>query len=875
MHAKEVSLIVLIQGQKQFVVPLFQRTYSWQKRQYSALWRDVHERSRADAHGPAHFLGSVVLTPSPDNSASTDCPRYLLIDGQQRLTSLMLLLAAIRDHARSEDSVAADRIDDQCLVNKYEQGDDRLRLLPTQADRPAFRSIILGENAASGADGLTEAYQYFRSKLTAADDPDDPDDIRAIETTVRNRLSLVEIDVDKGDNVFRIFESLNNTGLALTQADLLRNYLFMRLPSRGQSVFDQVWLPMQQQLTSTQLELLVWLDLVVRGDERVRQSETYQAQQARLEELGATEDVVEQAIRDLSRRARNLRRLLDPETEPDEALRGRLEHLDAWGGQTAYPLVMHLLDLLDRNVATIDQVSKALEYVESFLVRRMICYIPTNNLNRIFNAAPREIGEVSEVADAVHRYLSAGRRGWPTDDELRTAAATRAFYWTGRAAQRSYVLRRLEDSYGSLEPVDYAKAKLTIEHVLPQTATSEWLAELAAEATDDETPVDLHDQLVHTLGNLTLTAENSKLSNTPFQRKQDILKSSNLSMNKEIAGTEHWGADEIRARSARLAERAIDLWPSPLPRTATVDQSGKDWSLLRQAVALIPAGTWTTYGELAALIGSHPVPVGVYLSSNPVPNAWRVLTADGSISGGFHWTDPEQTGNPVDVLTAEGVQFIDGRAAAPQRVAAQDLADLLGLDVTRSDDEPSTPDEGEEGWGRFLDLLTEHPEAVEPVRKVINAWRGFGGVLAYANGQTATCFPVLRNADRPELDIWPLGMKPASGRVEVPFRWMRERPPFDDVAIREELRVRLNAIDGVDLPAGKLVMMPAFPVSVLTEPRAVATLIGVLEWFAIAVRAYAADPDGARPRVEMPAVGDESGDPPVGTARSAAVPAQP
>ena len=269
-----------------------------------------------------------------------------------------------------------------------------------------------------------------------------------------------------------------------------------------------------------------------------------------------------------------------------------------------------------------------LAYVESFLVRRMLCQVPTNNLNRVFNSAPATIKEQVPVAAAVRSYLSGRRRYWPADAEVRRSIRTKPFYWTGRGQQRTFVLRRLEESYGAPEPVDFSAAKLTIEHVLPQSPTDEWLKLLADEVTEEAGPEELHDLLVHTLGNLTLTAENAKLSNSPFQRKQDILHASALRMNREIADAPSWGKAQILQRAERLADRAIQIWPGPAADGAE-DTEGRDWSLLRKACAALPPGTWTTYGDLAELIGSHPVPVGVHLAHHPVPNAWRVLMSDG------------------------------------------------------------------------------------------------------------------------------------------------------------------------------------------------------------------------------------------------------
>lgn len=593
-----------------------------------------------------------------------------------------MALTALRDHVRAEDEPTADRIHRQYLVNEFRQGEDHLRLLPTQADREAYRSLVLNHSPATVKPGaVMDAYQFFRTALVAADDPDDPDDVARIEQVIRSGLSVVEITADRGDNVYRIFESLNNTGLRLGQADLLRNYLFMRLPHRGDDVYRDIWLPMQDRLSTQELELLVWLDLVIRGNETVKQSEIYRAQQERLEPIPADDEAsVEQEIFELARRARHLERILHPDRETNSALRAGLQRLRDWNAQTSYPLVMHLLDLEDRGLTNKADVAEALTYVESYVVRRMICQVPSNNLNRVFNASPPAIGERVPVAVEVRSYLSGRRRYWPSDADVRSSVRTRPFYWIGRWQQRIFVLRRLEESYGAAEPVDFARAQLTIEHVLPQTPTEEWLGLLQAEVTDEAGPEELHELMVQTLGNLTLSAENARLSNSPFQRKQDIYQGSALRMNREIAESPQWGKAQILERGDRLAERMIRIWPGPVERRDE-PADGRDWTLLRHACAAIPVGSWTTYGDLAELIGSHPVPVGVHIATQAVPNGWRVLSADGRISSQFRWGNSDRTDDPIDVLKSEGVVFIGKRADPAQRLTARELADLLGMDA--------------------------------------------------------------------------------------------------------------------------------------------------------------------------------------------------
>jgi alkylated DNA nucleotide flippase Atl1 len=841
-----VTFLELVGGEKQFQVPLYQRTYSWGSPQLEQLWRDIIEHSEGDgagSSGPGHFLGSVVLAPSPSLQAA-GTQRWLVVDGQQRLTTLMLALTAIRDHLAAEGNAAEqDRIHRQYLVNEFRTGDDQLRVLPTQADRDAYRAIVLRTAASSVAGNVGEAYSYFRSALEGLTDSDESTGVVAVEATIRSALSIVEITAERGDNVYRIFESLNNTGLRLSQADLLRNYLFMRLPTRGEDVYRDVWLPMQERLSSRDLELLVWLDLVIRGAERVKQSEIYRVQQERLEGLSDREAVVEAEIGELARRSRHLERLLDPSRETVPQLRGALERLKAWGAVTAYPLVMHLIDLEERGITTSAEVVEALTFVESFLVRRMLCQVPTNNLNRVFNGAPSALGEIADVAPAVRSYLSGRRRYWPTDTELRQSMRSRPFYWTGRPGQRMFVLRRLEESYASAEPVDFDRAGLTIEHVLPQTPTHEWLDLLAADVTDEGGPKELHELLVHTVGNLTLTGENARLSNHPFQRKQDIYQSSSLQMNMEIADTESWGKAEILARADRLAERAASLWPGPIDGVSGDDQ-GRDWTLLRRACAVLSPGMWTSYGDLAELIGSHPVPVGRYLATHPVQNAWRVLMADGSISPGFHWGDHDRADEPRDVLESEGLLFSHGCADAAQRVTAAELATSLGMEIEDMPDATSAGVTIDSTRGqRFLSLLTEaYPDCVAAVRDLLHNWQLAGGHLAWGRASETSCFLMISVGSYEPRETSALIIYPTAGTIEVTFQYMKSRPVFDDIALRDEFRKRLE-LAGVTIPEAKLSLRPSLSVEMLRDEKSLDVVKDALDWFALTFQTTLAQAD--------------------------------
>ncbi|MGW7456498.1 GmrSD restriction endonuclease domain-containing protein [Streptomyces sp. NPDC054797] len=841
MHAQETTFSKLVQGEQQFQVPLYQRTYSWQRDELQQLWDDVQElvEDRQEGRpGSGHFLGSVVL--APERVAAGGMQRWLVVDGQQRMTTLMLAFTALRDHYRDQGSAKkAARINDLILVNTYQDGHDSYRLLPTQADREAYTACVDSLPKAGGAGNVGAAYRFFVAALADGAESGGEAWVDAVESVLGECLSIVAITAAEGDNVYRIFESINNTGVGLSQSDLLRNYLFMCLPSRGEDVYRKRWLPMQELLGPARLELLVWLDLVVGGNSRARQSEIYRDQKKRLEPLSGDEAALEAEIARFALRADRLMRILEPEREGDPGLRAVLERLSRWGGQTHYPLALHLLDLVDEGRTTASEAADALAFAESYMVRRLFAGLSTTGSNRVFMELPKELDKDGSPAEAVRRFLSRPRTGarvWPGDDAVREAVRTRPFYKTGRSNQRFQILRRLEESYGSSEPVDYDKAPLTVEHVLPQSPAQEWFDLLAEEAADGESPEEIHNLLVHTLGNLTLSGENARLSNHPFHRKQELLDSSALRMNQEIAARERWGRREILARAEELAERAVGLWPGPLDGVVQSDDEWAGWRELREILLAVPAGTWTSYGELAALIGTSAIAVGNHMwSRTGLHCAYRVLTADGRIAGGFRWTDDRHSGDPKVVLEAEGVPFDEnGRASKAHRLSSTDLAVLVGKELP--EETPAGPAalqaNGDEAATRFETLLraNQTPEVVEGVLAALRFWEEQGGRRVYGKATETSCFPTV-DAGGPGSPraLWPIGIYPVTGTAEVVFQYLKRRPPFDDEPLRRALMERFNAIDGIHLAEAKLDLRPSFPLEVFAAHAE--EIRSVLEWF--------------------------------------------
>jgi hypothetical protein len=261
--------------------------------------------------------------------------QFLVIDGQQRLTSLLIALSALRYRVAVDQPSVVERFNDRYLLNKYGKGLSRFRLLPTQSDRHAFFSCIEGADPTTQANGIGRAYSYFRARLTRPGPDNEPLDLDRIETVISQRLQFVAVTADANDNVHRIFESLNDRGVQLTQADLLRNFVFILLPTRAEAVYESVWLPMQQLLSPAQMETLVFVDLILRGDTTAKRQDIYRGQQARLRPLVGNEAAIEAEVWELARRARLFQRIVDPQTESDPGTRAALSRLGRWGSATA------------------------------------------------------------------------------------------------------------------------------------------------------------------------------------------------------------------------------------------------------------------------------------------------------------------------------------------------------------------------------------------------------------------------------------------------------------------------------------------------------------------------------------------------------------
>lgn len=549
MQASETTIRKLIEGSKQYVIPLFQRPYSWNQKHWSTLWQDVMELVDEPARRP-HFFGSTVTAPA--KSVPQGVGKWLLIDGQQRLTTTQLLLAALRDAAAhvGADSLAQ-KIEGQSLLTAYEDGDEQLKVLPTQGDREAFRAII--RRGIPLASRLTDCYSSFLSRLKGRKELSG-DLIERLYLVVVDRLSLVGITCDEQDNPHLIFESLNAKGEKLTAGDLIRNFLLMRIHvNEQQSVFDQYWRPIQDAL-GEQLTEFVRHYLMKEG-KIIKSADIYFELKDRL--ANSNPDQTKDFLADLHRHGLYYSRFIDPiKYESNQPLATALNRLRIIEATVAYPMLLRVFDAVDQKALTTEQQFEVLRILESFLIRRSVCGYPSHQLRTILPPIFDAIGGASELFVSGVREQLGGKR-CPDDHQFVESLQSQPLYASAmRGTRLRVILERIEESFDHKEPVDLVDSKcIQIEHIMPQTLTANWVAELGEGAQDH------HAYLLHTLGNLTLTGYNPDLSNRPYSEKKEVLKDSHFELNRYFDKIDRWTPAEIKKRAKSLANRALQIWP--------------------------------------------------------------------------------------------------------------------------------------------------------------------------------------------------------------------------------------------------------------------------------------------------------------------------
>lgn len=656
MQLDKPTLGEVVDGAKtRYEIPLYQRTYDWGPKQFEQLWADIESLaiSRRTDLNREHFLGTLVLDTAhqtPNNNT------FLVVDGQQRLTTLILLLTALRDAYSESGSDKSEEIQEDRLIHRKKiSGPERYRLWPTQGDRATFKEIIERNIDRSRKSNLIATYDYFykaihKSSLASGVALDE------IYDAVLGGLRFVSITAENQDNVYAIFESLNNTGLKLTQGDLLRNFYFSRLGDLAESSYESFWYPMQERLSRADLAHLFWIDMTW-SDTEIKKDDTFKEQSARVNNFNPEE------LRDEIKRFNALSVLLEVMRSPikvdDLDLRRSLQRLVDFGIESTDPLVLGLMSLRQRKTITSQQTVDALAIIESFLVRRLIVRAPHNALSRILMRAFDAIDH-ADPAGSLRAYFTRDNKDYATDDQIREAVLSVNFYRSGSRKQQKTLLTWLEDALAGNEPANLSKA--TVEHVLPQKLTEHWREELRADLGDFDSPEAVHETLVHTLANLTLSGYNSKLSNKPFAEKRKLLiDKSNIELNKWISRHNSWRRTEIMDRAELLSTQIISAWPGPLNDSETSSYSRvQESSDVNDVLESIPTGKWISYGDLAELTRLSVAAVKRVFKDSNLKYSWRVMEADGQY--------PSDSELPADrnKLELDGVQF-DSLGSAMQQ----------------------------------------------------------------------------------------------------------------------------------------------------------------------------------------------------------------
>ncbi|MGQ0793874.1 MAG: DUF262 domain-containing protein [Deltaproteobacteria bacterium] len=539
MQAKETKLQDIIEGTKQYVIPLFQRTYSWTLKEWEVLWKDLVELSEME-NPRTHFIGSIVNMPTV--SVPEGVAKYLLIDGQQRLTTIFILLTLLRNKARENQNLRfADEVNNTLLVNQYKDGNDYFKLMPTQVDRPTFENPING-NPNKTKNQITEAYVFFEKKLKQVEL--EPEKLKKIITSY---FSVVSIVLDSDDNPYLVFESLNAKGRSLTQADLIRNYFFMRIHvDKQEKVYNDYWLPMQTALGESLTEFI--RHFLMRNGNIIKQGDVYYALKKSVSTSNATD-----YLSDLKKFSTYYQRLIYPEFEPEAQLQKYFRRLNRIEVTTAYPLLLNFYSNYADGKITKDDFVTILKTLENYLIRRFVCNVPSNTLNKIFPIVyPQIISKHPDnIAEGFKTILQG--RGYPKDNEFYIRFRETKFYGGGdRQIKTKLILESIEESFAHKEVVPFDN--LTVEHVMPQTLSEWWQKELGDEW--EET----HDLFLHTIGNLSLTAYNTELSNDDYPTKKKTLNESHLELNKYFSSLPNWTRNEIEQRAEVLAKKALEIW---------------------------------------------------------------------------------------------------------------------------------------------------------------------------------------------------------------------------------------------------------------------------------------------------------------------------
>ena len=558
MKATEARLLGFLKKSPQFVIPIYQRTYSWKDRECRQLWDDIVRTGEKDAI-EAHFVGSIVYIEQGLYQVSSQSP-LLVIDGQQRLTTVMLILEALARHLGNEEPVegfSAKKLRNYYLLNPLEEDERGFKLILTQTDKQSLIALMRQMTPpAERSVRIMENFAFFEKQIEGLGGD--------ISSLCKGLAKLVIVDISLSrdqDNPQLIFESMNSTGRELSQADLIRNYILMGLePSQQTQLYEEHWRPMEvalgQEAYDKHFDGFMRHYLTIRSGEIPNVRAVYEAfkDYSRVPEVAVAG--VGALVADIHAYANHYCAMaLGQEANKD--LASAFSDLRELKVDVAYPFLLELYDDYANDRLTSEDFVQAVRLVESYVFRRAVCAIPTNSLNKTFATIGRSLKK-DRYIESIQAYLLnlPSYRHFPSDVEFMQELTKRDLY---NFPRRTYFLRHLEN-YGRKEHVPVGE--YTIEHILPQNPnlSTEWQQALGAEWKR------VQETWVHTLGNLTLTGYNAEYSDRSFSEKRDMpggFRESPLRLNYGLGTEQNWNEDTIRKRAERLAAQAIEIWTIP------------------------------------------------------------------------------------------------------------------------------------------------------------------------------------------------------------------------------------------------------------------------------------------------------------------------
>lgn len=566
LQAGETTLNKLLNTSRQFIVPIFQRNYSWQKSQYEQLWFDILRASKFKEK-QNHFIGSIVYI---DMGTPAGRPQQLLlIDGQQRLTTISILLCAIKDYVQKFNLetklINLAKIKNQFLYNSDEIDEDRYKLLLNVQDKETYIKLIDNTifTVNKPATNIIKCYEFFYERIE--DFIKQYGQIDEIYAGIF-KLSLVSISLDKdSDNPQMIFESMNSTGKDLSQTDLLRNYLLMDLtPEKQTRLYKTYWKPMEELFGED-----IYKNDVNKFDYFIRDFLTLKSDTGHICKINNVYENFKRyyldnncekfaVLKDLFTYAKYYA-CIDLLQENDDELKLYWQEFKKLDSHVVYPFLLKLYDDYSCQILIKEDFKKILQVVISYLWRRAICEIPTNSLSKTFATLYQAVDKEDYVNSVIKAFVfKSSYKRFPSDYEVREKLQTKDIY---HFRLRKYLLEALENYYHK-EPIDLNTANYTIEHIMPQNIEHN----LSWQQMLGEDWQEVHSLYLHTLGNLTITGYNAEMSNKSFWEKvngESGFKHSHLKLNESIAQCDVWNKKAIQRRTNILTDIILKIWKYP------------------------------------------------------------------------------------------------------------------------------------------------------------------------------------------------------------------------------------------------------------------------------------------------------------------------